>query len=226
MAPLALASVLAAAALVCPRGLTVVEDACVVQPAPGAPVVVYFHGMLPGDTDWRHVRELKLLAREARRRGFGLVALRGEQGLCQWSKEVHQHWCWPSDLSQLKDVGRTLDRLARVLAQVPAAGAPVFAGFSNGGYLTAMIASETDVAAAGYVVMHAGNVSGEEFPLERAKPVLVMGASRDPIQLPIARRFAAKLEDAQWPVNLTVRRGVHEVTAEDARRLFDFVAGL
>ena len=217
---------LAAAPMVCPRGLTVVEDACVVQPAKATQVVVYFHGMCPATTDWSHLRELELLATEAKRRGVALVALRGEQGLCLWSKDVLEHWCWPNDLSQLPDVGRTLERLGRVLVHVRAKGPPVFAGFSNGGYFTSMIASDTEASAAGYVMLHAGNVTGEQFPLERAKPTLVIGARGDPIQLPTARRLTALLEEAKWPVKLTVREGVHEVTLADAKLLFDFVAAL
>jgi poly(3-hydroxybutyrate) depolymerase len=211
-------------ALKCPRGFTALEDACVVAQDKPAPVVVYFHGVLPAATDFAHVREWVLLGAEARRRGVTLVVLRGEQGLCLWQKDL---WCWPNDLSQVKDVDRVLDRVARALTQLSVEGAPVFAGFSNGGYLTAMIASDTNAEARAYVVMHAGNVTGEEFPFSRARPVLVLGASRDPIQLPVARRFAAMLKDAKWPaVELTVREGVHEVTPDDAKLLFKFVAGL
>lgn len=212
------------AALPCPRGFDAVEDACVVAPAKAARLVVYFHGMLPGTTDWARVRELALLGAEARRRGVALVALRGEQGLCAWSDEVRRHWCWPSDLSQRADVERMVERVSRVVGRLGLAGvAPVFAGFSNGGYLTSMIASDTKVEAAGYVVLHAGNVSGEVFPVERARPWLVVGASRDAIQLPVVNRLAAMLEEAKWPVKLVVHDGVHEVTAADAKAVFDFV---
>lgn len=216
------AVLLVTAGLSCPTGMTAVDEACVVRGK--GPLVVYFHGMLPGPTDFRHVRELSLLAAEAKRQGATLVALRGQQGLCGWSKEVSTHWCWPNDLSQRALVKPVLDRLGRVLAQLETRSPAVFVGFSNGGYFTAMVASESDAEARGYVVLHAGNVTGEVFSPERSRPVLVLGASRDAIQLPGAKRLYAMLLEAKWPAQLEVRDGVHEVTAADARAVFEFAA--
>jgi poly(3-hydroxybutyrate) depolymerase len=222
-----LLAVLLAAAPVCPKALQPLEDACVVVPRKPAALVVYFHGMLPGTTDWSRVRELSLLGAEAKRRSVALVALRGEQGLCAWSADVKQHWCWPCDRSQLPDVGRTLERLGRVLPKLGVAlPAPVFAGFSNGGYFTTLIASDTAAEAAGYVVMHAGNVTGQSFPAERARPTLLLGATKDTFQLPTMKRLSSMLDEAKWPARLSVREGVHEVTPADVKELFDFVGSL
>jgi len=224
----ALAVLLSAAP--CPRAYQAVEnDACVVLPEKPAALVVYFHGMLPGGTDWSRARELSLLGAEAKKRSVALVALKGEQGLCAWAEDVKKHWCWPSDMSQLPDVGRALERLDRVLTQVklPELPPPVFAGFSNGGYYVTLIASDTKADASGYVVMHAGNVTGQTFDAAaRGKPTLLLAATRDTHQLPTMKRLHALLEEAKWPVKLTVRDGVHEVTAADAKALFDFAASL
>ena len=215
--PIAFAAALLLAALKCPPGFDATDDACVVPAKKPGPVVVYFHGMLPGATDWTRVRELSLLAREARKRGLGLVAPRGEQGLCPWAKE---HWCWPNDRSQLAEVGRVLERLKLSSSK------PVLAGFSNGGYFVTLLATDTKLDAAAYVVMHAGPVTGSTFPAERARPTLLLGAAQDAYQLPGMKRLATMLEEAKWPARLSVREGVHEVTPEDVKALFDFVEAL
>lgn len=189
-------------------------------------LVVYFHGMLPGDTDWSRARELSLLGAEAKQRRVALVAVKGEQGLCAWADDVKRHWCFPSDKSQLPDVGRGLERVGRVLAQVklPKLPPPVFAGFSNGGYFVTLIASDTKADAAGYAVMHAGSVTGQSFDAAaRGRPTLLIAATRDTYQLPTMKRLHAMLEEARWPVKLIVNDGVHEVTPADAKALFDFV---
>lgn len=219
-----LALLLAAAPMQCPAGLKVLEDACVVVPKAPAAFVIYFHGMLPGTTDWSRVRELSLLAAEAKKRDVLLVAPRGEQGLCAWADDVKQHWCWPSDRSQLKAVGRMLERVGALLPKLGVKlPAPVFAGFSNGGYFTTLLMTETQAKASGYVVLHAGPVNGQTFPLERAKPSLLLAASKDEYQLPGMKRLEVMLDEAKWPaVALSVREGVHEVTAEDAKALIDF----
>lgn len=193
----------------CPKGFDVVENACVVMPPKATATVIYFHGMLPGTTDWTTVRELKLLGAEAHKRGVALIAPRGEQGLCPWAKE---HWCWPNDRSQLADVERIVKRL-------PKTPKPVLAGFSNGGYFVTLLATDSAVDAAAYVVMHAGPVTGSVFTPDRARPTLLLGATRDPYQLPSMKRLAALLPDARF----VIRDGVHEVTPEDVKALFDFV---
>ncbi len=216
------------AAAPCPRVFDAVDDACVVTPEKPSALVIYFHGMLPGATDWSRARELSLLGAEAKKRGVALVALKGEQGLCAWGDDVKQHWCFPSDKSQLPDVGRTLERLGQVLLHVklPKLPPPVYAGFSNGGYFVTLVASDSKAEASAWVVMHAGNVTGQSFPAERARPTLLLGASRDTYQLPTMKRLKGMLDEAKWPATMSVREGVHEVTSVDAKALFDFVAGL
>ncbi len=197
----------------CPRGFDAVENACVVIPPKATATLIYFHGMLPGTTDWSNVRELKLLGTEAKKRGVALIAPLGEQGLCPWATE---HWCWPNDRSQLAHVERVVKRLPRVT------GKPVLAGFSNGGYFVTLLATDSSIDAAAYVVMHAGPVTGSVFTPERARPTLLLGATHDVYQLPGMKRLAELLPEARF----TIRNGVHEVTQEDVKALFDFVTSL
>lgn len=220
MLPLAFGVLLAG--LSCPRGFDVVDDACVVMPPKPTALVVYFHGMLPAATDWTRVRELSLMGAEARRRGVALLAPRGEQGLCAWSKDVARHWCWPSDRSQLAEVSRLLERLKLTRLAVK----PVLAGFSNGAYFVTLLATDTQLDAAAYVVLHAGPVTGSIFTPARARPALLLGAAQDAYQLPGMKRLQSMLEEAKWSSLLKVREGVHEVTQADVAALFDFVASL
>jgi poly(3-hydroxybutyrate) depolymerase len=210
-----------AAAPLCPTGLTPLDEACVVQAKQPGRAVVYFHGML---STWPKAPELTLLAAEAKKRGVTLVALKGEKGLCQWSKDVTSNWCWPNARSQLPEVGKILERVGRVLVQLPVKGPPVFAGFSNGGYLVTLLASDTKVEASAWVVLHAGGVTGQTFPPGRARPTLLVGAAGDTIQLPGMKTLESTLES--WQPKFVLREGVHEVTAADAKTLFDFVESL
>ncbi|MBL8955059.1 MAG: hypothetical protein JNK82_30060 [Myxococcaceae bacterium] len=216
------------AAAPCPGGYRPIGGACVLVPEKPSALVVYFHGMLPGDVDWSRARELSLLGAEAKKRNVALVALKGEPGLCAWADDVKRHFCFPSDTSQAALVRGPLERLQRVLDEVKLPArlpAPVFAGFSNGGYYVTLVAAATSAEASGYVVMHAGPVTGLSFEQpERARRTLLLGATRDAVQLPGMKRLASMLEAAKWPVKFTVHDGVHEVTAADVKALIDFAA--
>jgi poly(3-hydroxybutyrate) depolymerase len=232
-ASLVLVAAASPVALKCPRGYELIDDTCAVLPKQPKALVVYFHGMLPGPTDFSRTPELVAMGAQAKRAGVLLVAPRGEQGLCLWSKDVLEHWCWPNDKSQLRDVGRLLERVGQTLAKVlerakapPGLGAPVYAGFSNGGYFTSMIASDTQAAATGYAVLHAGNVLNQTFSTERARPTLLVAALRDVYQLPTMKSLQALLDEAQWAPHFVVRDGVHEVTAADAKQLCEFAVSL
>lgn len=235
MFPALLALLAATPALHCPQGFEPVgTQACLAAPRPFTnpnKLVVYFHGMLAANADWAVTAEFKLLGAEARQRGYALVAFRGEQGLCYWGKDLRDFFCWPSDKSQLVEVGRTLKRLEGVLTKVSERlgsrlGPPLLAGFSNGGFFVSLLVTESKFDARGYAVMHAGGVTGQRFAPDAAKPTILLGARADAIQLPTMRRLEQTLADAGWNPTFNLREGTHEVTAVDARALFEFFDSL
>ena len=103
---------------------------------------------------------------------------------------------------------------------------PWFAGFSNGGFFLSMLVSETTAAARGYAVLHAGGVTGQQFTAERARPTILLSARADPIQLPTMRLLQQSLTDAGWKPAFNLRDGTHEVTAVDAKAVFEFFDSL
>lgn len=224
------------AALHCPEGFEPLgTDACLAAPPKllnPDKVVVYFHGMLGPAADWtRDTHEFKLLGAEATRRGYALIALRGEQGLCFWGRDVAGYFCWPSASSQLDDVGRILVRLGTILPKVSERlgsklGAPFYAGFSNGGFFVSLIASDTRAAARGYAVIHAGGVTAQHFPKDHSTPTILIGAASDSLQLPTMKRLNQAMKDSGWNPILTIREGTHEVIASDTTALFDFFDGV
>jgi predicted esterase len=234
---LALTSLLAAAPLAtprapiedfCPRGFVALAgDGCLAAPEHFVPghLILYFHGMLPPDL--KSPRELSLLWREARARGYAVVALRGDAGLCPWG-DFSAWSCFPSDRSQLPRVNKVLERLDAVLAVVkaqlktPELGTPFVAGFSNGGYFSTMLLSDTRFEARAWAVLHAGGVTGQRFPPERRGPVLLVVATEDTEQAPGMRTLAATLREGGWPVTMGERDGAHEVREDDAQAVMDF----
>lgn len=215
----------------CPTGFErLVDGACLSTPAgkPKGPVplVVYFHGMVPEHVVFDASSELGRLGAEAKKRNVAVLALVGEQGLCHWAADVQHHWCWPSEKRQL-DTAQALEaRLALALelakARLGAVGTPVLAGFSNGGFYVALLATESKVPASAYAVLHAGAVAGQRFEPSRTRRTLVLTAKGDEWQRPKAEAFAAAAADAGWPVQLEVRDGGHALEPGDVRRVVDF----
>lgn len=224
----------ASPALHCPDGFEPVgTEACLVaqRPLSSGKVVVYLHGMLAANADWANTQEFQVLGAEAKRRGYVLIAIRGEAGLCYWGKEVKDYYCWPSDRSMQVETNRTLKRLDEVVARVSdrlgaRIEAPFLAGFSNGGFFLSMLVSETRTAARGYAVLHAGGVTGQQFAPERARPTILLAARGDVIQLPTMRRLEQILGEAGWKPTFSVREGPHEVNAVDAKAMFEFFDSL
>jgi predicted esterase len=217
------------AAADCPSGYSKVMDgACLALPkGPPRALVVYLHGMLPPKPDWTAAREFRLIANEATRRGVAVLAVRGEKGFCAWGDDVRDDWCWPCDMSMLPLAGKFVDRIARAVhAAHLDTGPPIIAGFSNGGYFTAMLASDVSFDAKAYVIFHAGQLDGQTFDADRWRPTLLVGAAQDPIQLPAMRHLAQTLEKSKWKATLAVNDGKHEITSRDARSLVDFVEQL
>src|SRR4051812_10642858 len=144
-------------------------------------LIIYFHGILPAGADWGVVQEFKVLGTEATRRGYALLAMRGEQGLCYWGGKYISYWCWPSDKTQQPDMERTLRRLKTLMPKVSERlgsriGRPLLLGFSNGGFFVAMIAAMSRLDVRAYGIMHGGGVSDQSFPPQRSRPTILAAA--------------------------------------------------
>jgi predicted esterase len=219
----------------CPPGFSPLGDAsCLAAPpgrADGRKLIVFFHGMAPANVDPAGAVELGALAEEAGARGFAVLALRGEQGLCDWSDPVRSSWCWPSRRTQLTRVQPILLRLGGALESASARlgvplDPPFLLGFSNGGFFVSLLASDTRLEASGYAVLHGGWVDGQTFPSGRARPTLLISARDDRFQRPLMDTLDAKLREAGWKPTYGQRDGEHALTREDARAAVTFFDGV
>ena len=208
------------------------DDAAMAVPRslPAGPVrvVAYFHGMLPESA--AQAPELSRMARAASARGLVVLALRGEQGLCDWSAEVRRHWCWPNGKRQLPQVGAVLQRLSAALDRAGAKlgrplEAPFVAGFSNGGFLAGLLLSDSPLRPRAVAIAHGGLVDGQRFEQAPAVPVLLLSATGDVFHGPRMAQLDQALRQAGRPARVVVREGAHELTADDARAMVDFFAG-
>jgi len=234
IAAVALLALAQAPAFPFPRGFVAVGDDAAMAvpralPAGPARVLVYFHGMLPRAAT--AAPELSRLGREATARGLVLLALRGEQGLCDWSDEVKHHWCWPNGKRQLPQVGTTLSRLGVALAQASRLlgrplEPPFIAGFSNGGFLAGLILSDTRLECRAVAIAHGGLLDGQRFERGLPVPVLLLRATGDLFHGPRMAQLEDALRQAGHPAQVVVRDGAHELTQADARAVVDFFAGL
>jgi predicted esterase len=214
----------------CPRGWTELSgDACLLK-GEAEGLIVYFHGMMaptPRTLGW----ELSFISVAAKRRHVPVIVLRGTPGLCDWAADYKDWWCWPSARTRLPDVGTTLERLDGVLvAATQALGrplpAPLFVGYSNGGYFLTMVMGDTKALASGFVVMNGGPVKGVAFLPERRAPTLLISGVDDTIQRPAMESLRATLESAAWTPSWFLRKGSHPPEPEDFARVLEFAAGL
>jgi predicted esterase len=212
----------------CPQGWeSLREDACLLRgDRPG--LIVYFHGMTPPSPRALGY-ELSFISRVPKQRRVSLVSLRGTPGLCDWADDVSGWWCWPTARVRSTEL---LDVVERLYDGVAAAkhrlsrddGAPVIAGYSNGGYLVTMLMGDTTVPCAGWVVMHSGPVTGTTYSKERERPTLLLTGAADSVQRPAMDLLKQRLDEAHWSSVLVVRPGGHPPEVEDYQRLFDFGA--
>jgi predicted esterase len=205
-----------------PRWERLPERACLLRGGrPG--LVVYLHGLAPNafavSAEWQALGEVASAQRPA------VVALWGVEGLCPWAPQA---LCWPSDRSQLAEVGALERRLAAVLsaawARLGHRALPVIAGYSNGAYCAAILIGDSLVPAAGWALLQGGPVTGTAFPVSRARPTWLLAAAGDPIQGPAMKSLEGLLREAGWKPTLVVRPGEHPAEVDDFRRLFAFAA--
>lgn len=215
----------------CPKGYQhLAPAACFAAPTGTAEpkgLIAYFHGMLPAALKLSDAPEFEVVRLAAVSKGYGVLALLGEPGLCTWSLEVRAYRCWANGKDQLPAMGRTLERLNQALQLVREkhrglSSPPSLWGFSNGGFFVSLVASDSRYPSPAMVVAHGGLVQGQAFAAPGRAPVLLLGAERDSIQLPKMRALSAELERAGWSAQLLVRPGAHALTPEDAQAAVDF----
>ena len=214
----------------CPPGWTVLPgDACLLK-GEAEGLIVYFHGMMaptPKTLAW----ELGFITTAEKTRHVPVVVVRGTPGFCDWATEYKDWWCWPSAYSRLPEVGVTLSRVGEVLVAAGKAlarpiPAPLYVGYSNGGYFLTMVMSDTKTSASGFVVISGGQVKGVTFPLERKKPTLLISAADDLIQRPAMESMRGTLEAAGWSPGWYLRKGAHPPEIEDFTRVLEFASSL
>ncbi len=214
----------------CPPGWDALPGEACLLPGDAAGLIVYFHGMMapaPQPFGW----ELSFLSAAPKSKRAPVVVLRGTPGLCDWSSDYATWWCWPSARARLPAVGATLTRLGPVLV---AAGerlgrplpAPLFVGYSNGGYFLNLVMADTHAQASGYVVINAGGVKGVSFPAERRRPTLLISGAGDTVQRPGMEALRATLQTAGWAPTWFSREGAHPPELADFGRVLDFASGL
>ncbi len=223
-----LATALLAQPMPCPKGWDSLSvPACVLRgSAPG--VVIYLHGMM-APSERAFARELGFVTPAATRASMTVIAVRGEPGLCDWSKDYKDWWCWPSTRTRTKEAD---DALARIKAAIEEAERlrgqafppPLVAGYSNGGYFTSVLL-ERSVPVTGYAVLHGGLVSGVSIG-ERPKPILLVAAEGDTIQRPAMESFRSALELRHWTPAFVMRKKEHPLELEDFEQLFGFARRL
>ncbi len=216
----------------CPPSYTAIgSDACLARPAEFKDprrIIVFFHGMMRPEAI-SSAAELIELASMATGRGYAVLAMLGEPGLCDWSPEFKSHLCFPSAKSQLPQFGQFLKvKLAVALRGARRSlsadlTAPFLLGFSNGGFFVSMLAAESQWKVAGYAVLHGGLPQGlTQFDKTRARPTLLIAASEDPWQLPKMQALSKAMSQSDWPNELRVRAGGHGLQHEDAKAALDF----
>ena len=231
MFPLVLALFLSAPQSPCPPSWEPLPgDACLlVGEQPG--LAVYFHGMTAPTTQALGV-ELSLMEKVPRERRTPVVALKGRSGLCDWWPERKGWWCWPTARSQLAEVRLITGRMREVLAAASERlkgrqlEPPVLTGYSSGAYFLTMVMGDTEVPAAGWVLLHGGPVTGVAYSRARERPTLLVAAADDGVQRPAMESLKGKLDEAGWQSTLVVRPGSHPPELEDYQRLFDFAAAV
>ena len=214
----------------CPEGFSPLPgEACIALPtAPSNErVIVYFHGMLTSPWAIKSRWELGQLARAATPHGYTVIGLRGLKGLCDWSDESRQSFCWPNGLRQGAQIQPIIDRLRDALVEASARAKvklkpPFVVGFSNGGFLVSLIASDTRLAVGAYAIAHGGSVVGQGFPPWRRRPMLLVTANGDVAHFPRMKVLAQMLGEDRWESTFTVREGVHEMTVDDMKAIVEF----
>lgn len=215
-------SVLAQTDSWCPDGFEVgPQDTCFAIPErhdARTPVLVYLHGMYQGHgsaEEWS-------LVRQASERGFAVVVPRGKRGLCAWTAELKDHFCWPHEVDDPHAFRSIVAEWERVLWQVEAlleegTHNRYVLGFSNGGFFAEYLALQGLFPAQAYAIVNGGPLLPPEDASPKAPraPVLLVSASDDAQQAPKMRELHEGLAKIGWAHAFCPRPGAHPLARED-----------
>jgi predicted esterase len=204
----------------CPDGFeTGPQDTCFALPETHdakTPILVYLHGMYQGRggaEEWSAVRD-------ATKRGFAVVMPRGKRGLCAWTAELKDHFCWPTEVDDPHAFESIVAEWDRVLWQVDSlldggdGHKRYVLGFSNGAFFAEYLAARGLFSARGYAILHGGALVPPE-KTENAAPIFLLGAEGDEHQGPKMRDLHGALTKAAWPHAWCTRPGGYGLLASD-----------
>lgn len=201
-------------------------------PVAGPSVVIFLHGMYGPEGEAEEREQQRMVAYAAAKHGLAVLFPRGRQGLCNWSAELADRYCWPSNVSHVDRAREVVDDLKRQLVSlrvnVPTATEPPFVmGFSNGGFFAAMIAAHHLLEARAFAVLHGGpGDDAAAFDPRKPKPCLLIAADDDVWQRPKMGALHEMLGKAGWKAELRTRPGPHRLAAEDVAAAMQFFATL
>lgn len=176
------------------------------------PILVYLHGMYAGrgsPQEWSVVRE-------ATKRGFAVIIPRGKRGLCAWTAELKDHFCWPTEVDDPQAFKSIVAEWDRVLWQVDAileggAHKRYVLGLSNGGLFAEYLATQGTFAAQGYAVINAGALMPPP-KVSRPPPMLLVTVAED---APKMKELHDSLSKASWTHAWCMRAGDRALDAAD-----------
>jgi poly(3-hydroxybutyrate) depolymerase len=215
-------NVLAAHESWCPSGFEPGSlDTCFAvpdTPPKNAPVVIYLHGMFEGNgppDEWARVRE-------ATRRGFAVVVPRGKRGLCSWTAELKNHFCWPQETEDPASFKHIVAEWQSVLYEVDTylgegTHRRYVLGFSNGGAFASYLAANGFFDGSAFAIAHSGAVA-PHVKAPKAPPILLVGAQDDTK----VKELHEGLTKAGWPHAYCPRAGSPALAAEDVEAALRF----
>lgn len=199
----------------CPDGFEAgPNDTCFAIPdAPpkDAPILVYLHGMFEGrgsPEEWARVRE-------ATRRGFAVVVPRGKRGLCAWTAELQNHFCWPQeqeDPASFKQIVKEWDRVLWQVESLLEEGTHkrYVLGYSNGGAFASYLAANGFFDGSAFAIVHADAIP-PHVKTPQSPPILLVGVEEDAK----VKGMHEGLSKAGWPHAYCPRQGTSSLAAED-----------
>lgn len=197
-------------------GCAIVPDSSGERPPP---LLVFLHGMYPDAApDAEYALEARL-ATGAAAAGVAVYVHRGRVGLCDWDDAFRDWRCWPTRGGQLPVVGEILVELGEALVELARqTGAdtarPVVFGYSNGGFLAAIMASQTSMAACGYVIAHAGGTPPMSFGGRPRAPALLVWGTHDPNREQM-QQLLQRMREGGWAPRHVETGGGHDLTDQD-----------
>lgn len=204
----------------CPDGFEAgANEACFAIPektTKDTPVLVYLHGMYQNHgapEEWAAVRS-------ATTKGFAVVIMHGKRGLCPWSAEFKDYYCWPQDPDDTDAMKGVIKEWDRALWQVDALLDPgthkrYVLAFSNGGFFGSYVATHAMFPAQAWAIVNAGEIAPPGAKGKTSPPIMVVSAADDAEQAPKAKELHEALTKGSWPHAYCPHPGAHALTPDD-----------